>query len=294
MKARSVTTVVIPVAGLGTRFLPETKVIPKEMLPIIDTPIIHHIVEEAVEAGMTDVVFITSRPKVLIEDYFDPHDLISFKLKEVQKYELIQKTLKLTQKIRITSIRQYEPLGLGHAILQAAPFIGTDNFAVLLGDEVDIATKKNGLKDCVTKFKEINAGSVIGVQEVPHEEVSKYGVVEFNDQFSISRFIEKPQPSETTSSWIIPGRYVFENQILNELSSTQPGRGGEIQLTDAMLSLLDTRPFFAQEISGERYDTGSKLGFILANLAQALKDPKLKKPILEFLENHLKSAAQRS
>jgi UTP--glucose-1-phosphate uridylyltransferase len=284
--SRNVSAVVIPVAGLGTRFLPETKVIPKELLPIIDTPIIHHIVEEAVEAGMKDVIFITSRPKVLIEDYFDPHDLISFKLKEVHKYELIQKTLDLTEKIRITSIRQYEPMGLGHAILQAAPAIGSDNFAVLLGDEVDIASRKLGLKSCVERFQGIEAGSVIGVQEVAPQEVSKYGVVEFDDKEKIQRFVEKPQPGETTSNWIIPGRYVFENSILNSLAKTEPGRGGEIQLTDAMESLLLSRPFFAQKIGGERYDTGSKLGFILANVAQALKDPKLKGPVIDFIKKN--------
>jgi UTP--glucose-1-phosphate uridylyltransferase len=284
MNNRQVSTVVIPVAGLGTRFLPETKVIPKELLPVIDTPIIHLIVEEAVEAGMTDIVFITSRPKVLIEDYFDPHDLISFKLKEVQKYELIQKTLDLTSRIRITSIRQYEPLGLGHAILHAAPAIGQSNFAVLLGDEVDIADKKLCLKKCVDLFSSVNEGSVIGVRQVPSEEVSKYGVAEFDATSRIQRLVEKPRPQESQSNWIIPGRYVFENAILDELSRTAPSRNGEIQLTDAMASLLRKRALWAQPLFGECFDTGSKSGFLLANLAQGLKDPELSNAIKSFLK----------
>lgn len=282
---RRIRKVVIPVAGLGTRFLPVTKVVPKELLPIVDTPIIHHVVQEAVEAGIENIIFITSRPKVLVEDYFDPKDLVSYKIEDKSKTQLIEATLKLSKSISITSIRQYEAQGLGHAILQAAPAIGNEDFAVLLGDEVDISNSKaGGLKACVDRFNSLSEGSVIGVTPISKDLVSSYGVAEFDNDGKVERFVEKPSQGETTSNWILPGRYVFENKILEVLEKTKPGRGDEIQLTDAMDTLLKKSPFYAQKMDIERYDTGDKLGFIKANIAQALKNKEFKADLTSFIK----------
>ncbi|NCN27053.1 UTP--glucose-1-phosphate uridylyltransferase [bacterium] len=284
---RRIRKVVIPVAGLGTRFLPVTKVVPKELLPIIDTPIIHHVVQEAVAAGIENIIFITSRPKVLVEDYFDPKDLVSYKIEDKDKTKLIEETLALSKRVTITSIRQYEAQGLGHAILQAAPALGEEDFAVLLGDEVDISkTKEGGLKSCVDRFTAMTEGSVIGVTPIEASLVSNYGVAEFSADGKVSRFVEKPKPNESSSNWILPGRYVFENSILKVLKSTPHGRGNEIQLTDAMETLLKSRPFYAQKMDIERYDTGDKIGFIKANIAQAFKNEKFRKELTSFLKEN--------
>ncbi len=280
---RNVSKVVIPVAGMGTRFLPVTKAIPKELLPIIDKPIIQHIVEEAVAAGLETIVFITSRPKVLIDDYFDPEDLASLKLAQANKRGLIDSVIELSKKINIVSIRQYEPRGLGHAILQAAPVVSGQPFAVVLGDDI-IHTKSNmdsAISQCLKSFAEVNEGSVVGAIEVPHEETSKYGIVEFESGQSLDRsdlakvksFVEKPEPAHAPSNWALPGRYVFDTSIIDVLRDTKPGKNNEIQLTDAMDALRRKNPFYARKIKGERFDTGDKLGYILANLSFALENP---------------------
>lgn len=282
---RKVRKVVIPVAGLGSRFLPVTKVVPKELLPIINTPIIHHVVEEAVAAGIEHVIFITSRPKVLVEDYFDPKDLVSYKLEAADKEEKIHEALELSTKISITSIRQYEPRGLGHAILKAAPAIGNEDFAVLLGDEVDISkTKFGGLKRCVDAFQSRDKGSVVGITQIDPSIVSRYGVTEFSKDNEIIRFLEKPKPGETQSNWILPGRYVFENAILDTLAHTPAGRGNEIQLTDAMDTLHKSHPFFVEKMDIERFDTGDTLGFIMANIAMAMKTELYREDLLKYLK----------
>jgi UTP--glucose-1-phosphate uridylyltransferase len=279
---RKISKVVIPVAGLGSRFLPATKAVPKELLPVVDKPIIHHIVKEAVDAGLETVVFITSRPKILIEDYFDPNDLTSHKLVEAHKDHLIEETLALSKKIDIVSIRQYQPLGLGHAVLQAAPVVDGQSFAVVLGD--DLIRTRNGetaIGQCLAGFRSRDEGSVIGVIRVPHSQTSLYGICDLGGKefpnvstsIPVKGFIEKPSPEEAPSDWALPGRYIFEPHIIDELKTTRPGKGGEIQLTDAMASLLKKRPFFAQAIEGQRFDTGSKLGYIIANVAYGLDDP---------------------
>jgi UTP--glucose-1-phosphate uridylyltransferase len=279
--SRKVSKVVIPVAGLGSRFLPATKALPKELLPVVDKPIIHHIVKEAVDAGLETVVFITSRPKISIEDYFDPADLTTHKLNEAQKTQLIEETLELSKKIDIVSIRQYFPRGLGHAVLQAAPIVSGQNFAVVLGDDlIRCKTAPSAIAQCLRGFEFCQEGSVVGVLSVPQEQSSLYGICDFGQNgpsgagpWSVKGFVEKPSPSEAPSNWALPGRYVFEKEIIEELRTTKPGKGGEIQLTDAMASLLKKRPFWAQAIQGERFDTGNKLGYIIANVAYGLDDP---------------------
>lgn len=286
---RSVKTAVIPVAGLGSRFLPATKVLPKELLPIIDKPIIHFIVEEAVNAGIENIVFVTSRPKVLIEDYFDPADMTSIKLKTAGKDDLIAETLALSEKINIMSVRQYEPKGLGHAVLQAESIIGNNNFAVLLGDDIVVSKQSNSaLGECVKTFAKKQSGSVVGVLEVPKDETSKYGIVDLKGEEHVQGFVEKPAPEDAPSCWALPGRYIFEPAIFDALRETLPGKGGEIQLTDAMIKLLQKSPFFAQKLSGERFDTGSKLGYIMANVAFALENKNLGPTLHEWLREKVK------
>lgn len=294
MSSRKVTKVVIPVAGLGSRFLPATKALPKELLPVVDKPIIHHIVKEAVDAGLETVVFITSRPKILIEDYFDPADLTSHKLAEVNKAHLIEETIELSKRIDIVSIRQHHPLGLGHAVLQAAPVVGGQSFAVVLGDDL-IRTRspsKSAIGQCLAGFNARESGSVVGVLKVPHTQTSLYGICDMGGQnftdanasLKVHGFVEKPSPEEAPSDWALPGRYVFEPHIIDELRITKPGKGGEIQLTDAMASLLLKRPFFAQAMQGQRFDTGSKMGYIIANVAYGLEDPSHREELSQLLK----------
>lgn len=287
--SRKPTKVVIPVAGLGSRFLPATKAIPKELLPIIDRPIIHYIVQEAVNAGLETVVFVTSRPKVSIEDYFDPADLTSFKLAQSGKDQVLEEVFALTRKIDIVSVRQYEALGLGHAVLTAKPVVNGQSFAVVLGDDIiKSSTKDSAIGQCINLFNSHSEGNIVGTLTVSDEEKSKYGIAELMDNsasLQVKKFIEKPKPSETTSCLALPGRYVFSAGIIEALMQTPKGRNDEIQLTDAMQILLKKEPFYAKSILGERYDTGDKLGYIMANVAFALDKPEYK----EFFSAWLKS-----
>lgn len=282
--------VVIPVAGLGTRFLPATKAVPKELLPIVDRPIIHFIVEEAVNAGFETVIFVMSRPKVSVADYFDPGDLSAFKLAEANKSSLIDSVIELSKKIDIVQVRQTEPRGLGHAILQASPVVAGQSFAVILGDDIVVTKDENdsAIGQCRKQFDARDEGSVIGVIEVPQEETSKYGIVDLGPDNQIRRFVEKPNPEDAPSNWAMPGRYIFEAEILDALKETPPGKGNEIQLTDAMQRLLARKPFFAEKIRGERFDTGDKLGYIMANVSFALQDPQHRDALHTWLVNKLR------
>lgn len=287
--SRKVSKVVIPVAGMGTRFLPATKVLPKELLPIINKPIIHYIVEEAVSAGLETVVFITSRPKVLIEDYFDPGDLTSFKLEQAGKANLIDEVLELKKKIDIVCVRQYKPMGLGHAVLQAKHVVEGQNFAVVLGDDIVASKERSAIGQCLDNFEKRDSGSVVGVLEVPSSEAYKYGIAEFDASQKVSRFIEKPKPGESSSNWALPGRYVFVPEIIEALKNTPKGKGGELQLTDAMQLLQQSSPFYVEKMKGERFDTGDRLGFIMANVSFALNDPAHKEELHAWLEKKLKT-----
>jgi UTP--glucose-1-phosphate uridylyltransferase len=285
--SRIVKKVVIPVAGLGTRFLPATKALPKELLPIVTKPIIHHIVEECVSSGIETVVFITSRSKVAVEDYFDPGDLTTLKLREHSKSPLIDEVLELSSKIEICSIRQPFARGLGHAISLAEPLIGQDSFAVVLGDDLIVNKDRPALRQCLDLFEAKASGSVVGVLPVEDSAVRNYGVVECDSTGRVIQFIEKPNPQQTSSRLAMPGRYVFERSLWNALKATKPGKNNEIQLTDAMQSLLASQAFYAQTLSGERYDTGDRLGYIQANVAFALQDKELRETLRPWLTDLL-------
>ncbi|MEZ4813693.1 MAG: UTP--glucose-1-phosphate uridylyltransferase [Bdellovibrionota bacterium] len=285
--SEKVRKVVIPVAGMGTRFLPATKVLPKELLPIVDRPIIQLIVEECVSAGMETIVFVTSRPKVTLEDHFDPADLASWKLAAAGKAHLIESVLELAKKIQIISIRQHVPRGLGDAVLTSEAVIGNSPFAVVLGDDIVINNGgPSAIGQCLKKFDENDKASVIGVLEVPQEETSKYGIVGFENEKTgkVASFVEKPSPEKAPSNWALPGRYVFQPSIFDAIRATSKGVGNEIQLTDAMAHLLKSESFFAEKIQGTRFDTGDKLGYIMANVHFALQDEKYKETLGNWLK----------
>jgi UTP--glucose-1-phosphate uridylyltransferase len=283
MAFRKITKVVIPVAGMGTRFLPVTKVIPKELFPIVNKPIIQLILEECIAGGIETVVFVTARPKILIEDYFDPHDLTSFKLEQVGKMDLIESVLELSKKIEIVSVRQYQPKGLGHAIYQARSVVAGQPFACVLGDDIMQSPSGSAIGDCIKEFEKMERGSVIGTIQVPPEDTQMYGIVATqgdntkNDFLPITKFVEKPIPSLAPSNWAMPGRYVFDEKITDFLKNLSPGKNGELQLTDGMQNMLEAgHSFFAKKIAGRRFDTGDKLGYIIANIEMGLEDPVIK------------------
>jgi UTP--glucose-1-phosphate uridylyltransferase len=285
---RRVRKVVIPVAGMGTRFLPVTKVLPKELLPIVSVPIIHFIAQEAVQAGLETIIFVTSRPKVLIEDYFDPFDLTTYRLKGSNKASLLDDTVALAEKIDIVSVRQYQPLGLGDAILKSRPIVGDEPFAVILGDDLIMSDGDSAIAQCLKVFQGLDSGSVVGCVEVEAGETQKYGIVKTKGELSagpsrVEAFVEKPKPGTEPSRWAIPGRYVFEKEIFQTLQKTPMAANGELQLTDAMDRLNKERAFYACSLSGERHDTGDQLGYIKANVALALKDSELKESLRAWL-----------
>lgn len=265
---------VFPVAGLGTRFLPATKASPKEMLPIVDKPLIQYAVEEAVAAGITDLIFITGRHKRAIEDHFDAAPELEAELEAKGKTELLKAVRNiLPAHVNCIYIRQAAPLGLGHAVLCAAPVVGDEPFAVLLADDLidaDVAVTRQ-----LIEAAHAQNGSVIGVQEVPRHDTNKYGIVasEPVDVHTEQVFgiVEKPAPEQAPSTLAVVGRYVLEPQIFDCLRRTQQGVGGEIQLTDGIAALLKDRKVFAHRYEGTRYDCGSKTGFFEATVALGRK-----------------------
>ena len=282
---------VIPAAGLGTRFLPATKAIPKEMIPIIDVPMIQHIVEEAVNSGIRDVILVTARHKEAIENHFDYNYELEDTLERKAKYDLALISKKIGNLCNIISVRQKVPMGLGHAVLAAAAAVGDEPFAVLLGDDL-IDAEIPCTKQLIEIFQKQNA-SVVGVMEVPKDEVSKYGIVggtRLNDRLMhVTHLVEKPPVNEAPSQIAIPGRYILTPKIFEILRRTPPGKGGEIQLTDALQILAKEEKLFAYQYEGTRYDTGDRLGFIDATLAFALKRPELCGGVIELMKKHLKS-----
>jgi UTP--glucose-1-phosphate uridylyltransferase len=280
---------VIPAAGLGTRFLPATKAIPKEMIPIIDIPMIQYIVEEAVRSGIEDIVLITARNKHEIEDHFDYAYEVEKTLTEKGNAELAEVSRKIAGLCNLISIRQKNPMGLGHAIACAEPVIGKEPFAVLLGDDM-IDSQVPCTKQLIDIFEKTGS-SVVAVMEVSDEDVSKYGIVEKNPDGTVSRLIEKPKPTETRSRLALPGRYVLSNKIFDCIRETQPGRNGEIQLTDALQLLLKKEKIIAHHFEGTRYDTGDRLGFIDATLAFALKRPDLAPGVMGLMKKHLQQGS---
>jgi len=292
MSPLKVRKAVIPVAGLGTRFLPGTKAIPKEMIPIVDVPMIQHIVEEAVRAGIQDVILITARHKEAIENHFDFNYELEDSLEKKQKSDLAEISRAIGKMCNIISIRQKTPLGLGHAVLCAAPVVGSEPFAVLLGDDL-IDSKIPCTRQLIEIFEAENA-SVVGVMDVPQGDVSKYGIVGgkmLNPKLMlVEQLVEKPSPKEAPSRFAIPGRYVLSPSIFEYLKQTKPGRGGEIQLTDGLQLLAQRERLLAFQFEGTRYDTGDRLGFIDATLAFALKRPELAQDVRDLMKRHLGSA----
>jgi UTP--glucose-1-phosphate uridylyltransferase len=280
---------VIPAAGLGTRFLPATKAVPKEMIPIVDVPMIQYIVEEAVRAGVEDVILITARNKDAIENHFDNNYELEDTMDKKAKKDLADLSRKIASMCNLISIRQKNPMGLGHAVLCAAPAIGNEPFAILLGDDM-IDSNVPCTRQLCDIYEKENA-SVVGVMEVPAKDVSKYGIVGgkmLNPRLmQVEDLVEKPAPEAAPSRFAIPGRYVLSPAIFECLRQTKPGKGGEIQLTDGLQLLAKREKLLAYQFEGTRYDTGDKLGFIDATLAYALKRPDLAPGVRDLMKKHL-------
>jgi UTP--glucose-1-phosphate uridylyltransferase len=281
---------VIPAAGLGTRFLPATKAIPKEMIPIIDTPMIQHIVEECVAAGIEDIVLITARGKGAILDHFDYSFEVEETLRAKGKDDLLQAARKVSKMVNIISIRQKTPLGLGHAVLCAKRVIGNEPFAVLLGDDL-IVSETPGIKQ-ITDIYEKHEAPVVALMEIAKSETNKYGIVagqKIDDRLiKVADLVEKPSPEKAPSNWAIPGRYVLPPRIFEILENVKPGAGGEIQLTDGLAQLAREQAFYGYIFEGRRYDTGDKLGLIEATVAFALRRPELRDATIRVLKEYMK------
>jgi UTP--glucose-1-phosphate uridylyltransferase len=281
---------IIPAAGLGTRFLPATKAMPKEMLPIIDKPTIQYIVEEAVESGIEDIIIVTGKGKRAIEDHFDNSFELEQNLFLKGKFELLNEVKKPAQMADIHYIRQKEPRGLGHAIWCARKFVGDEPFAVLLGDDV-VQAEKPCLKQLIENYNKCNS-SIIGVQEVERREVSRYGIIDgtqITDKlYSVSSLIEKPKVEESPTNLAIMGRYILTPEIFKILEEHKVGAGGEIQLTDAIQKLTSLENVFAYYFDGKRHDVGEKMGFIKTIIEFALQREDLKEELAEFLKIAIK------
>jgi len=283
---------VFPAAGLGTRFLPATKAMPKEMLPLVDKPLIQYGVEEAIHSGISNMIIVTGRGKTAIEDHFD----VSFELEQLLesrgKKDLLSVVREVSDMIDVSYIRQKEALGLGHAVLRARDLVGSEPFAVVLSDDV-ISAETPCLRQLLD-IHEFFAAPVLAVMEVPKESLSSYGVVDADPishngskdrLFRIRDMVEKPKASEAPSNLAIIGRYVLTPEIFDCIASVEPGSGGEIQLTDGLKQLLRSRPVYAFRFEGTRYDAGDKLGFLKATVEFALKRYDLGEPFREYLKN---------
>ncbi|HEY8272667.1 MAG TPA: UTP--glucose-1-phosphate uridylyltransferase GalU [Pseudobdellovibrionaceae bacterium] len=279
---------IIPAAGLGTRFLPATKTVPKEMLTIVDAPIILYVVEEAVKAGIEDIILISGRGKHAIEDFFDTSYELEDRLAKDGKSHLLDRMTKIRNLANIISIRQKQALGLGHAVLSGLPVVGKEPFAVLLGDEITIGFhgEPNVTAQLVNSFNETGT-STVAIMNVPEKDVSKYGIAEIKEQnsgfFKVSSLVEKPKPTETKSRWALPGRYVFDNEIMDILQNAKPSLGGEIQLTDSMKILCDRKGLNAMTFKASRFDAGDKLGYLQANIELGLRNPELQAGLQEYI-----------
>lgn len=269
---------IIPAAGLGTRFLPATKAMPKEMLPILDKPTIQYIVEEAARAGIEDIIIVTGRHKRAIEDHFDSQKELEMVLKEKGKSELLEKVQYSTELANIFYVRQKEQKGLGHAISSARQFIGNEPFAVLLGDDI-VESEVPAVKQLIDVYEE-TGHSVIGVQEVPEADTHRYGIIDpltkNGRQYEVKKFVEKPAQGTAPSNLAIMGRYVLTPEIFDYLKTQKEGAGNEIQLTDAIERMNNDNQVYAYDFEGERYDVGEKLGFVKTTIEYALKDDSMR------------------
>lgn len=275
---------IIPAAGLGTRFLPATKAMPKEMLPIVDKPTIQYIVEEAIESGIEDIIIVTGKGKRAIEDHFDNAFELEENLARKEKFELLEEVRK-PGNVDIHYIRQKEPKGLGHAIWCARKFIGNEPFAVLLGDDI-VQAETPALKQLMNLYDKVDS-SVIGVQQVPKEETNRYGIIDPIRQdgrmYEVRNFVEKPSIESAPSNLAILGRYILTPEIFDLLENQETGSGGEIQLTDAIQRLNSLQNVYAYDFEGIRYDVGEKFGFIKTTIEMALSREELRDQLLDYL-----------
>lgn len=277
---------IFPVAGLGTRFLPATKALPKEMLPVVDKPLIQYAVEEALSAGIEQIIFVTGRGKTALEDHFDHSFRLEHTLQSKEKTDLLKQVQDIIPASgTIIYTRQNQPLGLGHAIWCARDIVGDEPFAVLLADDL-IKSDKPVLSQMLSKFERLRA-SVVAVEEVDKNETDKYGIIAGNDigdgMIEISAMVEKPKPESAPSNLAIIGRYILTPKIFELLEKQQKGAGGEIQLTDAMAVLLREQPIYGYKFTGRRFDCGSKAGFLKANIAFAFENKEIKKELVPYL-----------
>ncbi|GEL79968.1 UTP--glucose-1-phosphate uridylyltransferase [Enterococcus mundtii] len=285
MENKIVRKAVIPAAGLGTRFLPATKAMAKEMLPIVDKPTIQFIVEEALASGIEDILIVTGKEKRPIEDHFDSNIELELNLQEKNKIDLL-KLVEETTNVNLHFIRQSHPLGLGHAVLQAKTFIGDEPFIVMLGDDLmedEIPLTKQLILDY-----EKTKGSTVAVMKVPHEDTSKYGIIdpetkESEGLYEVKRFVEKPTPEEAPSDLAIIGRYLLTPEIFELLETQKPGAGNEVQLTDAIDELNKKQPVYAREFKGSRYDVGDKFGYLKTSIEYGLGHPEISEQLKQYL-----------
>jgi UTP--glucose-1-phosphate uridylyltransferase len=291
---RTVKKAVIPAAGLGTRFLPATKTIPKEMLPIVDMPILLYVVEEAARAGVEDIILVAGRHKNAIEDFFDKSYEVEDLLEKAGKLDILERVIALRNKVNIISIRQKSALGLGHAVLCAAPIVGKDPFAVLLGDEIMISPESAPTVTAqLTNIYTETGLSTVAIMEVPRNDVVKYGIISGKKTsagyFRVDDVVEKPSVESAPSQLALPGRYVFSAKLFTFLKNTKPGKNGEIQLTDGMTALARDEGLLASFFKATRYDAGDKFGYLQANIELALQRPELAGQLGPYLKELAKS-----
>ena len=283
---RQIKKAIIPAAGLGTRFLPATKAMPKEMLPILDKPTIQYIVEEASRAGIEDIIIVTGKHKRAIEDHFDNQKELEMVLEDKGKTELLEKVQYSTELANIFYVRQKEQKGLGHAIYSARQFIGDEPFAVLLGDDI-VESDTPAIKQLMEVYEE-TGNSVIGVQEVPESETHRYGIIDplskKERRYEVQKFVEKPEQGTAPSNLAIMGRYVLTPEIFDYLKTQKKGAGNEIQLTDAIERMNSEHQVFAYDFIGNRYDVGEKVGFVKTTIEYALKDESMKDELKQFIK----------
>ena len=284
---KKVRKAIIPAAGLGTRFLPATKSVPKEMLPIIDKPTIQYIVEEAVASGIEDIIIITGKGKRAIEDHFDIAPELEQNLIAKGKLDTLEQVQYSSNLANIHYVRQKEPKGLGHAVWCARNFIGDEPFAVLLGDDI-VQSETPCVKQLINQYNDTGS-SIIGVQQIPYEETHRYGIIDPDGKegrrYKVSNFIEKPAPGKAPSNLAIMGRYVLTPEIFDLLENQETGAGGEIQLTDAIQKLNEVQTVYAYDFEGKRYDVGEKIGFVKTTIEFALQHEDLRNDVLNVLKD---------
>lgn len=284
---KTIRKAIIPAAGMGTRFLPVTKAMPKEMLPIVDKPTIQYIVEEAIESGIEDIIIVTGKTKRAIEDHFDTNFELEYSLEKSGKLDLLEKVKQA--EVSIHYIRQHEPKGLGHAVWSARKFIGDEPFAVLLGDDI-VQAETPGLKQLMNQF-EATQSSVVGVQKVSDEETHRYGIVDPSTNgdrlYKVDHFVEKPEQGTAPSNLAIMGRYILTPEIFEFLGEHEIGAGGEIQLTDAIQKLNEIQEVYAYDFEGIRHDVGEKFGFVKTTLEFALENEEIKEELYAYLKQKI-------